>query len=311
MQKKIILRISNEIGNQMFMYASAFSMSKILNRELFIDNETAFLSRKNISKYGLNNFNIIANIAEDNLKFKNYKGYIMRKLLKKTDIFRKKKFFFVEYKDKYKISSFNENYKNIIFSDNLFLEGHFESEKYFINYKEEIIKLFSFKNVSNFKDNQYYSKILNDNSVGICIRQNRFDEGKVKNNHNSLKSKKYSEEQIHYINKSVNIIKSKLSNPVFYLWSNDFSNIDYSKFDFDLIPVEIKNPDKNIDIRALSLFLLSNCKHFISAPSTFSWWGAWLSGNQKKIIMRPSKNFFSDFKVNNIDFWPSSWIKIT
>ena len=48
MKKKIILRLSNEIGNQMFMYASAYSISRKMNRELFLDNETAFLSKKNI-----------------------------------------------------------------------------------------------------------------------------------------------------------------------------------------------------------------------------------------------------------------------
>ena len=46
MKKKIILRLSNEIGNQMFMFASAFSISKKMNRQLLIDNETAFLSKK-------------------------------------------------------------------------------------------------------------------------------------------------------------------------------------------------------------------------------------------------------------------------
>ena len=46
MKKKIVLRLSNEIGNQMFMYASAFAISKDINRSLYIDNETAFISKK-------------------------------------------------------------------------------------------------------------------------------------------------------------------------------------------------------------------------------------------------------------------------
>ena len=65
MSKKLILRLSNGIGNQMFMYASAYSISKRLNRELLLDDETAFLSKKNISKYGLDNFNINANICSN------------------------------------------------------------------------------------------------------------------------------------------------------------------------------------------------------------------------------------------------------
>ena len=31
------------MGNQMFMYASSYSISKKLNRKLYIDDETAFL----------------------------------------------------------------------------------------------------------------------------------------------------------------------------------------------------------------------------------------------------------------------------
>ena len=67
--KKIIIRLSNELGNQMFMYASSLGISKKLNRSLLVDNETAYLSKKNISQYGLNNFKITSEIAPNNYKF--------------------------------------------------------------------------------------------------------------------------------------------------------------------------------------------------------------------------------------------------
>ena len=81
MPDKLILRLSNEMGNQMFMYATAYSISKQLNRKLYIDDETAFLSRKNVSKFRLNFFNITSAIAPDTLKFKNLSGYIKREVL--------------------------------------------------------------------------------------------------------------------------------------------------------------------------------------------------------------------------------------
>ena len=93
MKKKIILRLSNEIGNQMFMYASAYSMSKKMNRELILDNETAFLLKKNISKFGLDNFMISTPISGDEYKFKKISGYLKRKFLIKTEFFRSKKNF--------------------------------------------------------------------------------------------------------------------------------------------------------------------------------------------------------------------------
>ena len=70
MQKKIVSRISNEIGNQLFIYASTYAIAKKLDRELLIDNETSFKNKKNISKYGLNNFKDTSSaVANDEDKF--------------------------------------------------------------------------------------------------------------------------------------------------------------------------------------------------------------------------------------------------
>ena len=131
MKKKIILRLSNEIGNQLFMYASAYSISKKMNRELFLDNETAFLSKKNISTFGLDNFEISASISDNKFKFNTLLGYLNRKFLIKSDFLRSKKKFYLEKKNKDKITNFDENFINDTFDEVLFLEGHFESPKYF------------------------------------------------------------------------------------------------------------------------------------------------------------------------------------
>ena len=93
MKKNLIIRISNELGNQLFMYASAYGISKEINRDLFIDDTTAYDSNKNISKYALNNFNISSEVASGNLKFQSLSGYIKRKLLIKTDFLRKRKLY--------------------------------------------------------------------------------------------------------------------------------------------------------------------------------------------------------------------------
>tara|TARA_Y100000590_G_scaffold164183_2_gene188139 strand:- start:1615 stop:2556 length:942 start_codon:yes stop_codon:yes gene_type:complete len=308
MPKNLILRLSNEMGNQMFMYASAYSISKKLNRELLIDEETAFLLKKNVSSFGLGFFNITANYAPDNLKYKNLHGYIKRKFFIKTDFLRVKKKFYIEKKDNRKITEHSNRYKNINFDNNLFVEGHFETERYFQDYKEEIKKEFKIKNEENLKNNPYFNELNKPNSVAICLRQNRFTEGKGQNTPlNKHKSANFSDEQINYINKSVNFIKSKVAGANFFLWSNDFSSIDNSKFNFNYKEVKLDTINNQLDKRILSLFLLKQCNHFVVTNSTFNWWGAWLSNKNNKLILRPSSNFFKDFYLNNQDFWPEHW----
>ena len=185
-------------------------------------------------------------------------------------------------------------------------------KKYFISYKESIKKKFDFKNKDIFKESPFY-KILNENnSVSICLRQNRFNEGKNKDNsENNIKSNKFSDEQIEYINDSINYFKKKISNPFFCLWSNDIKNIDLSLFSAKITKIDHnKEFYNNLDKNILDLFLITQAKNHIVIPSTFNWWGAWLCSNKNKIILRPSGKYFTQFKINNNDFWPDTWLKI-
>ena len=245
------------------------------------------------------------------LKFKNLNGIIKRKFLIKTDLLRSKKKFYIEKKNKNKKTKYDNDYNKIMFDDNLFLEGHFESERYFQNFKDEIKKEFKFKNIENLKKHSYYNKIIKQNSVSICLRQNRFIEGRGQNTYqNRIKSWNFTLEQINYINKSADYFKSKISKPIFFLWSNDFSNINKNMFNFVYDEINLFDSQIHLDNRIHSLFLLTQCNHFIVTTSTFNWWGAWLSERDNKIILRPSDKFFNDFLINNQDYWPIDW-KIT
>ncbi len=309
---KFIVRISNEIGNQMFMYASTFALAQKLNRELYIDDETAFLSRKNISKYALNNFKLSAKKASKKNKFVGINGYIKRKILKKINPLLKKKIFYLEPKNINKVSNFDTNIFSQNYAKEVYLEGYFETEKYFRDFRDKLLEEFSFVDEDIFRKSVFYNQLVKENSVAICLRQNRFIEGKNHQNTELIRlSNQFRDEQIEYINKSINFIEKKIKKPTFFLWSNDLDNIDMTKFRSDIIKINHDSSINNLDKRALDLYLISQCNHHITIPSSFNWWGAYLSKRSNNIICRPDDSFFSNFYVNNKDFWPSNWINIS
>ena len=303
MNSKLIVRLSNNLGNQMFMYASAYVFAKKLNRDFFYDDETAYQG-SNLYKYNLDIFKITSNKAPKNLKFLNKSGYVKRKFLKYLDNFNSRKMFYVEPRDHNKNTSFNDKILSGNFNDKLFVEGHFESDKYFNSNINDIKKEFNFKNYKSFENNQIFKDIKNSESVSICVRQNRFSERKRaitnKDDENSLI---FTMDQVKYIEKSINLIKSKVTNPKFFLWSNDLKNLNNYFPDNKFTSVSTNKVD-------FDLFLMSQTKHSIVIPSSFNWWGAWLGKSSQSIVIRPSNAHFRNFNINNKDFWPNDWLVV-
>ena len=145
MSKKLVVRIANGLGNQLFMYASAYSLAKQLDRELLIDEKSGFLNEKRKIKYELSNFNITAQLSANEYKFDNPIKNIKRSLLKEIDKFSERKNFLIEKCNSKKETEFSNKYLTRRYRNVTFMEGYFQSEKYFINYKNNIIQEFTFK----------------------------------------------------------------------------------------------------------------------------------------------------------------------
>ena len=160
---------------------------------------------------------------------------------------------------------------------------------------------FSFK--KNIINNKYTDFINKYNVVSISVRQNRYSE-RITNKFDQYsisKSQDFVANTVDYIYQSIKFIKSKVHNPKFLLWSNDFTGLEkyFPTNEF----LYVINPENKI---LNDFYLLTKCKYFIVGPSTFSWWGAWLSNNESKICIRPKTINPS----NNLDFWPESWTSI-
>ena len=302
MKKRLVVKISEGLGNQLFMYANAFSLKEKYQLDLFIDQYSGYYNKKSVSNFLLNNFNISSKYALKKYTFASNRRNLLKKFLLFFDKFTNQKQFIFEIKNPDKSSFFSQidlnKTKNLCF-----LDGNFESEKYFINYRNKLLREFTLHNISEFRDNEYLKLINTKNVVSICVRQNRYSEriGNKDDKNSIEKSNFFLNAQIEYIKDAIKYIKGKVVNPIFLVWSNDFSNLDnyFSKDEYIFV---INKENKILS----DFYLLTQCKYFIIAPSTFSWWGAWLSNAEDKICVRPKKLNNS----NNIDFWPKDWISI-
>ena len=299
MDRIIIAKISEGLGNQLFMYANAYTISRKFDLNLCLDPYSGYY-KNNIRSYMLNNFNISSKIASSEWIFSNNYRNLIKKIKIKCDFFKKKKSFLFESKDKNKLTKFR-SIKLDNFNDKIYIDGNFESEKYFSDYRNDLLNEFSFK--KDMSNNKYLDIIKKHNVVSISIRQNRYSE-RMKNKfdqHSISKSQDFVAKTVDYIYQAIKLISSKVNNPKFLLWSNDFTGLE-QYFPTNEFLYVINPEDKILN----DFYLLTQCKYFIVGPSTFSWWGAWLSNNESKICIRPKTINPS----NNLDFWPESWISI-
>ena len=58
MEKRIIVRISEGLGNQLFMYANAYAISKAIGYNLYLDSKSGYFKKK-IKTDFLNLINLI------------------------------------------------------------------------------------------------------------------------------------------------------------------------------------------------------------------------------------------------------------
>ena len=114
-----------------------------------------------------------------------------------------------------------------------------------------------------------------------------------------------------YYIKAIEFIGEKVSDPVFYLFSNDSSWLKSNSEIFSTLNYQIIDNSKSENSELTDLFLMSRCAHHIIANSTFSWWGAWLNRNPDKIVVAPL-NWYRNRNLNQttVDLIPPSWIRL-
>ena len=288
----IVSELIGGMGNQMFQYAIGKHLAIKNKTDLYLD--THFLldrtHRENFSyrDYDLSIFNINAKIVDESIS-KKY-GYTDNRI--KRGLRR-----FINPGQLKYIADRNFSFTPSILNspNNSYLNGYWQSEKYFTNIEDVIRSDFSFKNKIGSATDELVQKINGCNSVCLHVRRGDF-----------LMNKTHGTTGIEYYSTAEKIILQKISNPTFFVFSDE---IDWCKKNIKLLS-ETHFIDKELaGEKSRDHFeLMTICKNFVIPNSSFGWWAAWLSKNKEKIVIAPRIWFHNSW--NTKDLIPNSWIKI-
>lgn len=256
---KVVLRVWGGIGNQMFIYAFARFLSIKYKKTIsvFLEIYSGFSNDAYGRVYRLNNFDTKITIGKRLF-------LLIVFILRRIPFLAKRISTHCKLLIEDETTTFSKIEKIICNTKYTYLEGYWQTIN-FNDIRDVLLSEFTFK----LDDNPIYfrieNQITNTNSVAIHIRRILYDTI-----------------SFDYYIKAISFMQNHIPDCIFYVFSDD---IDYCKRQIGNSKqfVFIENlPNEMFDLKLMSL-----CKHFIIANSSFSWWGAWLSISKDKIVIMP------------------------
>jgi len=281
----IIVQIKGGLGNQLFSYAAAYGIAKENQTELILDRyiyDTSYVLRR----YMLNDFPMINNeFVIKNAPFKNKISQIIYKTSRKVKLNYKYNVNIVLEDEEFKYQSIKIN------SENIYLNGYWQNYNYFNKYKKDIVEMFQPNIELSERDETLLSKIQRSNSVAVHVRRGDY----VKFKGGKCLSESYYMEAIQYIK------SNRGEDCIYYIFTDD---VEYCKDIFKGIKnVKFIAEESSLDDLE-EFYLMSKCKDIIMANSSFSWWAAYLSNCNEKIVIAPVVDMWTE------EFYLPEWVKL-
>lgn len=257
----VSIDIKGGLGNVMFQVATAYATSIKNNMNLLIDRTNYYGAHYGLDKYSDN---------------------ILRNVKYSESVVTLPRYGEKEFK-------YNELPP---FTDSVKLSGYFQSEKYFSDYKKEVLDFFSPTEKILQKLETIYEPYKNKNTCSIHVRRGDY-----------LHLEDYHPTQKEFYYKTAT---QNIGEDVFYLIFSDDIGWCIKNFDFLKNKLFVTNLEDFEEI-----YLMSMCNDNIIANSSFSWWGAWMNSNKDKKVISPSMWFGKSLSYHNTsDIYCKKWIKI-
>lgn len=292
----IIVRLYGGLGNQLFQYAAGRRLSILHGTVLKLD--VSWFAKYALRRYSLGPFRIAAEFAtpED---IASVTGADRRGLTRRLHRLRR------HLKPYYRQARFSEPRSGpfdphfLKTPPNVYLDGYWQSEKYFQGIQDVIREEFSLIVNQDPKSRKVAERIAATESVSIHVRRGDYVSNPNTNRHHGTCEPEY-------YRRAIQLLMEKVAVPHAFIFSDE---PDWAAENLALGCPATAVAHNGAERDYEDLRLMGLCKHHIIANSSFSWWGAWLANRSRKTVVAPHK-WFSERDRDTTDLIPDDWIRL-
>ena len=269
----LVARLSGGLGNQMFIYAAARRLAIKNDAELALDQTNGFVNDPYQRFFQLDLFKLKARNATPREAMQPF-----NKMRRKLAIHRNKK---LPFSQRDFIKQNGVDMEPALLDAKLgpytYLEGYWQGEPYFADIADIIRQDFQLARQPN-TPNMAMLDTIKQYEMPVALHVRFFAPPGAEKSDNAA---------LDYYRKAMAALEERVSNPHYFI----FSDRPHDAVGMLGLPAgrftTITHNDSP-ETAPYNMWLMSQCRHFIIANSTFSWWGAWLGSADNKIVFAPA-----------------------
>ena len=286
-QQPVVVGLSGGLGNQMFQYAAGRSLAVRIGVPLVLD--LSWFCGQSERRFALSSFNIDAEQGSQ-CPWLLPRGQAIASRLSRRWLPR------IMGVPVWRETHFNYSSDFAALSEPLFLEGYWQSERYFREIRSLLLQEFTLRESLSPACTKLVEEINGCDAICVHVRRGDYLS-------NPVAAKVHGTCSLDYYRDGIGELCQGLVKPRCFVFSDDLAWVRASiVVDCPMTVVDVNAPN---DVH-LDLALMVACRHFLIANSSLSWWGAWLGNHAGKKVIAPKRWFLTPDKDTR-DLLPESW----
>jgi hypothetical protein len=279
-EQRIEVEISGGIGNQLFQYAAALSLSRRFRARLVID--LSWFNKK--SRHSSTRIFQLPEFVE--VRNLDVTSSVLHPFARRANCYIRRQ---TQLRDS-QVSP--EEFHSITTQRSIRMRGYWQSERYFTSVKSMLRDMLLEKRIVATEAALWMKSVGLIDSVGIHVRRGDYVSNRRTNKFHGVCDSTYFEKGLEYVQALRSVRRA-------IVFSDD---IEWCKRNLQL-NAELVFMDQSIS-DADQLKLMSFCSHHVISNSTFSWWAAWLGHTNGQVVVYPKRWFADGGKLESM---PQGW----